>query len=83
MAGFTTDVIQRSTGLVEVDTKFLHKRGLLVTKVLVCPETGIVPIRIANPYLQSCELNKHTVVATYGPLEPQKFCLSTLQTQLK
>ena len=71
VAGFTTDVIdKRGTGLVEVDTKFLHKRGLLVAKALVCPETGIVPIRIANPYLQSCELNKHTVVATYEPLEP-------------
>ena len=54
-----------------------------MTKALVCPETGIVPILIANPYLQSCELNKHTVVATYEPLEPQEFCLSTLQTQLK
>lgn len=33
VAGFTTDVIDmRSTGVVEVDTKFLHKRGLLVAK---------------------------------------------------
>ena len=36
--GFTTNVIDRhSTGLIEVDTKFLHKKGLLVAKALVCP----------------------------------------------
>ena len=49
--GFTTNVIDRhSTGLIEVDTKFLHKKGLLVAKALVCPSAGTVPIRLANPY---------------------------------
>ena len=71
--GFTTNVIDRhSTGLIEVDTKFLHKKGLLVAKALVCPSNGTVPIRIANPYNQSCTLNKHTIVATYEPLEAEE-----------
>ena len=52
--------------------KFLHKKGLLVAKALVCPETGTVPVRIANPYDQKLELNKHTIVATFEPLEPEE-----------
>ena len=36
--GLTTNVIDRhSTGLIEVDTEFLNKEGLLVAKALVCP----------------------------------------------
>ena len=71
--GFTTNVIDRhSTGLIEVDTKFLHKKGLLVAKALVCPSDGTVPIRIANPYKQSFTLNRHTIVVTYEPLEAEE-----------
>ena len=48
--GFTTNVTDRhSTGLIEVDTKFLNKKGLLVAKALVFPSNGTFPIRIANP----------------------------------
>ncbi|MEW8547073.1 MAG: retropepsin-like aspartic protease, partial [Candidatus Thiodiazotropha sp.] len=69
--GFTKDTIdRRSTGLLEVDTKFLHSKGLLVAKALVCPTTGIVPVRIANPYSESCTIFKNTIVASYEPLEP-------------
>ena len=68
--GFVTGTIDRKkTGIVEVDTKFLHKKGLLVAKALVCPSDGTVPIRIANPYDEKCQINKHTVVATYEPLD--------------
>ena len=71
--GFTTNVIDRhSTGLIEVDTNFLHKKGLLVAKALVCPSDGTVPIRIANPYKRSFTLNKHTIVATYESLEAEE-----------
>ena len=56
--------------MVEVDTKFLHKKGLLVAKALVYPSDGIIPIRIANPYEEKFQINKHTVVATYEPLDP-------------
>ena len=69
--GFVTGTVdRRKTGLVEVDTKFLHKKGLLVAKALVCPSDGIIPIRIANPYEEKFQINKHTVVATYEPLDP-------------
>ena len=58
--GFVTGTIDRKkTGIVEVDTKFLHKKGLLVAKALVCPSDGTVPIRIANPYEEKCQINKH------------------------
>ena len=71
--GHPAGVIDKnSTGLVEVDTGFLHKKGLLVAKALVCPSNGTVPIRIANPYNESISLNKHTVVATYESLEPEE-----------
>ena len=71
--GFTINVIDRhKTGLIEMDTKFLHKKGLLVAKALVCPSDGTVPIRIANPYKQIFTLNKHTIVATYEPLEAEE-----------
>ena len=71
--GFTTNVIDRpSTGLIEVDTKFLHKTGLLVAKALVCPSDGTVPICLANPYKQSFTLTKHTIVRTYEPLKAEE-----------
>ena len=71
--GFPTSTIdRRATGLLETYSKFLHKKGLLVAKALVCPETGTVPVRIANLYHQKIELNKHTIVATFEPLEPEE-----------
>ena len=66
--GFPTSTIdRRATGLLETDSKFLHNKGLLVVKALVCPETGTLPVRLANPYDQKLELNKHTVIATFEP----------------
>ena len=62
--GYTNGVIDKSgTGSIEADTKFLHTKGLLVAKALVCLITGRVPARIANPYAQSCKLYKNTIVA--------------------
>ena len=71
--GYTKGVIDKSgTSLMEADTKFLHTKGLLVAKALVCPTTGTVPVRIANPYAESCKLYKNTIVATYEPIEPEQ-----------
>ena len=71
--GYTKGVINKTyIGLLEADTKFLHTKGLLVAKALVCPTTGTVPVRTANPYAQSCKLYKNTVVATYEPIEPEQ-----------
>ena len=79
--GFPTSTIdRRATGLLETDSKFLHKKGLLVAKALVCPETGTVPVRIANLYHQKIELNKHAIVATFEPLEPEEL-LSVIATK--
>ena len=61
---------RRGTGFIEADIKFMHTKGLLIAKALVCPTTGTVPIRIANPYSQSCKLYKNTIVASYEPVEP-------------
>ena len=38
--------------------------------VHVCPPTGKVPVRIANPYDRSCIINEHTIVAVYEPVDP-------------
>ena len=71
--------------MVEVDTKFIHKKGLLVAKALVCPSDGIIPIRIANPYEKKFQINKHTVVATYEPLDLSELvtCEKVLHTGAK
>ena len=61
-----------SVMLIEADTKFLHTKGLLAAKALVCPTTGTVPIRIANPYAQRYKLFKDTIVASYEPVEPEQ-----------
>ena len=51
--GYTKGVIDKSgTGLIEADENILHIKGLLVAKAFVCPTTGTVPVRIANPYAQ-------------------------------
>ena len=71
--GYTNgDIDKSSTDLIEADTKYLHTKGVLVAKALVCPVTGTVSVRIANPYAQSCKLYKNTIVATYEPIEPQQ-----------
>lgn len=71
--GFANGKIDKdSTGLLEIDRKFLHTKGLLVAEALACPRIVTVPIRIANLYEQSCTLNKHTAVATYEPLAPDE-----------
>ena len=61
----------RNEGVIDkggTDTKFLHTKGLLVAKALVCT----VPVRIVNPDAQSCKLYKNTIVATYEPNEPEQ-----------
>ena len=69
--GYTKGMIdKRGTVLVEADTNFMLTKGLLVAKALVCPLTGTMPLRIANPYKQSCKLYKNTIVASYEPIEP-------------
>ena len=71
--GFATGIIdRRGSGVIEVDTNFLHKKGLLVAKALVSPSDGTIPLRIANPYDESVTLNKHTLVATYEALDSEK-----------
>ena len=70
---FTIGTIdRRGSGVIEVDTNFLHKKGLLVAKALVSPSDGTIPLRIANPYDESVTLNKHTLVATYEALDSEE-----------
>ena len=45
--GYTKGFIdKRGTGLIEADTKFMHTKGLLVAKALVCPTTGTGTMRL-------------------------------------
>lgn len=47
--GFADGIIDKnSTSFLEVDTQFLHKKGMLFAKSLVCPTSGMVPLQIAN-----------------------------------
>ena len=65
--GYTKGVINKNgTGLIEADNKFLQNKSLIVAKALVCPTTGTMPLRIANPYAQSY-MYKNTIVASYEP----------------
>ena len=65
----------------------MHTKGLLVGKALVCPLTGTVPVRIANPYNHSCKLYKDTIVASYEPVHPEQIIsvnrTETLETDVK
>ncbi|MCG7891058.1 MAG: hypothetical protein N0C80_12460, partial [Candidatus Thiodiazotropha endolucinida] len=80
--GYTKGVInKKGTGLIEADVKFLHNKGLLVAKALVCPTTGIVPLRVANPHSSSCKLYKNTIVASYEPIEPEQLVSVNTTTQ--
>ena len=63
---------RKGSGVIEADSKFLQTKGLLVAKALVCPLTGTVPVRIANPYEHSYKLYKNTIVASYEPIEPEQ-----------
>ena len=56
-SGYTKGIIDKScTGLIEAYPDFTNSKGLLVAKALVCPTTGTVPVRIANPFAQSYKL---------------------------
>ena len=71
--GYTKGIIDRSgTGQIEADTKFLHSKGLLIAKALVCPTTGTVLIRIANPNAQSKKIsNEQELIQSDPPSCPQ------------
>ena len=86
--GYAREIIDRkAAGFLEADTEFLHTKGLLVGKALVCPLTGTVPVRIANPYNHSCKLYKDTIVASYEPVDPEQIISvnqpETLETDVK
>ena len=81
VSGYTKGIIDKcGTGLIEAYPDF--SKGLLVAKALVCPTTGTVPVRIANPFAQSYKLYKNTIVATYKPIEPE-LLVSVNTTQFK
>ena len=83
VSGYTKGIIDKSgTGLIEAYPDFSNSKGLLVAKALVCPTTGTVPVRIANPFAQSYKLYKNTIVATYEPIEPE-LLVSVNTTELK
>ena len=83
VSGYTKGIIDKSgTGLIEAYPDFSNSKGLLVAKALVCPTTGTVPVRIANPFAQSYKLYKNTIVATYEPIEPE-LLVSVNTTQFK
>ena len=83
VSGYTKGIIDKSgTDLIEAYPDFSNSKGLLVAKALVCPTTGTVPVRIANPFAQSYKLYKNTIFATYEPIEPE-LLVSVNTTQVK
>ena len=74
--GYTRSVIDKSgTGLIAADEKFMHAKGLLVAKALVCPRTGTMHIRIANLYSQSFNYTKTPLLLLMSLLRQYNFCL--------
>ena len=54
-----------STGLIEAHSLFTQRKGVMVANALVSPRTGTVPVRLANPFVKRCQINKQTLIATY------------------
>ena len=57
--------INSQLGLVETNSKFCEKSGLLVAKALVDSNNEIVPLRVVNFNNQPYTVNKNTVAANY------------------
>ena len=49
---------KNSVGILEASEKFVERNGLMVAKALVCPETGMVPLRIMNINKEPCFVRK-------------------------
>ncbi|MEW8546534.1 MAG: reverse transcriptase domain-containing protein [Candidatus Thiodiazotropha sp.] len=60
------------TGILEATESFVGRSGLLIAKSLVCPEFGVVPLRIMNLSNETFRLYKDTVAAMYEPIETGK-----------
>ena len=66
-------VDSQSIGVLEATESFVNRSGLLIAKVLVCPEIGSVPLRIMNLnnepftlYKNTVEIGKHETVNSLG-----------------
>ena len=70
VAGRAMDpVVKIMTGLVEPVIKFVEKHGLLITKEIVQPNCGFIPIHILNISDQEHVLQKNTIAAQLEPIE--------------
>ena len=58
-----------SIGVLEATEGFVERNGLLIAKALVCPEFGVVPLRIMNLNNEPLTLYKNTVAALYEPVD--------------
>ena len=66
LAGKPLDVVDNnSSAIIEANTNFVEKSGLLVAKTLVDPKFGNFPIRIANFNSEPFKVYKNTVVACF------------------
>ena len=71
--GRTFDLFDKnSIGMLEGTRLFVDGRRLLVSRALVSPESGSVPIRIINLNDQPFFLHKNTLIAMYEPSRNRK-----------
>ncbi|CAC5388187.1 TSR1 [Mytilus coruscus] len=71
-------VIFNEVGLVETNKSFIEKTGLLLARVVVQPNSNIIPLRVANFSTEPVKVYKNTIVGTFEPVDIETFEVSTV-----
>ena len=57
-------IFKSSIGLIEPNTNFMERKGLLVARAVVKPDVDNIPVRVMNTTDEPCKLYKGTNIAT-------------------
>ncbi|CAC5369319.1 unnamed protein product [Mytilus coruscus] len=72
-------VIFNEVGLVrETNKSFIGKTGLLLARVVVQPNSNIIPLRVANFSTEPVKVYKNTIVSTFEPVDIETLEVSTV-----
>ncbi|CAC5420029.1 unnamed protein product [Mytilus coruscus] len=71
-------VIFNEVGLVETNKSFIEKTGLLLARVVVQPNSNIIPLRVANFSTEPVKVYKNTIVGTFEPVDIETLEVSTV-----
>ncbi|CAG2253617.1 unnamed protein product [Mytilus edulis] len=71
-------VIFNEVGIVETNRSFIEKTGLLLARVVVQPNSNIIPLRVANFSSEPVKVYKNTIVGTFEPVDLETYEVSTV-----